>query len=95
MTALALLVSLMLEDPVVRQRVQQDPQLRAALEDPAVQRHVGGAGTMEDGMTGLRELVSALLAEPAVQARVQADPALRDLWADPAVRRRIQERGHR
>lgn len=93
MAALALLVATLLEDPVVRQRVEQDAQLRSAANDPAVQRQIATSATREQGMAGVYEIVSTLLSDAAVQARVQADPVLQALWADPAVRQLIQQRG--
>jgi stalled ribosome alternative rescue factor ArfA len=95
MAALALLVAALLEDPAVRQRVEQDPRLRAAVNDPAVQGHIAASTAREAGMAGLYEIVSNLLSDPAVQARVQADPVLQALWADPAVRQHIEQRGRR
>lgn len=95
MAALTLLVAALLEDPAVRERVEQDPQLRAGMNDPAVHRHVSAGATVEQGMPGLFEIVASLLADPPVQAKVKADPTLQRLWADPAVRQQIEQRRRR
>lgn len=92
--ALALLVTLLLDDPAVRERVQQDAQLQAAVNDPRVRQHVDPPMAGMAGMAGVYELVRLLLESPAVQARVEADSTLRSLWADAAVRQQIRQGGH-
>lgn len=92
--ALALLVALLLDDPAVRERVQQDAELQAAMNDPLVRQHVTQPPPGATGMAGVYELVRLLLDNPAVQARVEADSTLRSLWADPAVRLQIRREGH-
>lgn len=89
---LAELVSALLEDPGVRERIEQDPELRELWADPAVQERVSSPAaraSMMEAMQMVLEITRGLLADPQVQERIQADPELRDLWADPAVRQRV------
>jgi hypothetical protein len=83
-------VDALLEDPVVQQRIQQDPELRAMWHEPGVRQHAAMAPQMMAGMAKLLELVHALSEDPAVQRRIQADAELRELWSEPGVRQRIQ-----
>jgi hypothetical protein len=77
----------------VRARIDADPVLREAWNDPAIRQHVASPPTMSDGMDGVLELVRLLLEVSAVQARVQADPVLRELWCDAVVRQQVLRKG--
>jgi hypothetical protein len=88
-SGIAALVAALLEDPEVRQHVQQDPELREMWSDAAVRGPVENAPGMMAAMQRLMELTRGLVSDPAVQARIEADPELRALWADPGTRRRV------
>jgi hypothetical protein len=77
----------------VRARIEADPVLSEAWNDPSVRQHVASPPVMSDGMDGVLELVRLLLEVPAVQARVQVDSVLRELWRDAAVRQQVLRGG--
>jgi DTW domain-containing protein YfiP len=87
--ALGELVSALLEDPAVRQRIEADPELRELWEDPAVRRQLEIAPQTLSALQRVMALTRDLVADPQVQAQIQEDPSLRELWSDPAVRQRI------
>jgi hypothetical protein len=87
-------MSVLVQDPAVRARIQQDAALRELWSDSTVRRHVTAAPAAESGMAQIMELVRLLTEDPAVRARIQADPVLRELWADTAIRQHVQHGGH-
>jgi hypothetical protein len=91
---LAKLMSGLLADPRVQERISQDAELRALWSDPAVREHMAMAPQMVAGMTMVMELIQGLVSDPAVQARIESDPALRELWRDAAVRNQIGGHQH-
>jgi hypothetical protein len=85
----------MMDDPVIRARVEADPVLRQMMAD----MH-GGEG-MDHGSVQASEaaadtaqaldFVVRLLSDPEVEARIHSDPRLHRLWSDPEVQRRLAE----
>jgi hypothetical protein len=80
----------MMSDPVIRARIDADPELRRMV-DEAHAAHEG----MEDGSAAdhadAMDFVLQLLADPEVEARIHADPRLHELWSDPRVQRHVEE----
>lgn len=86
---LAALVAALLEDPVVQERIEADPELRELRHDAAISAAAGAPQT-GDALAKLLLLVNGLVDDAAVRASIEADPRLRELWNEPVVRRRIQ-----
>ena len=88
----------MMADPVIRARVESQPELRRLME--AMHGESGMEGMNHGAMQGTGaasdtaqalEFVVRLLADPQVEARIHADPRLHQLWSDPEVQRRLAE----
>jgi hypothetical protein len=86
---LAALVEALLEDPVVQERIEADPELRELQRDPSVRGAVG-TPVMNDALAKLLVLVDGLVGDTAVRASIEADSRLRELWNEPGVRRRLR-----
>jgi hypothetical protein len=88
----------MMADPVIRERVASDPELRRMMSDMGMRAdssgHEGHNAPPADTMTAARqamEFVTHLLSDPRIEARIQADPELRRLWNDAAVQACLRE----
>ena len=86
----------MLEDPVIRARVESDSTLRRMMDEMHSGTEAGhsmhgaegsGASDAEQAM----DFVVRLLSDPEVEARIHTDPRLHRLWSDPEVQRRLAE----
>lgn len=88
----------MMADPVIRERVESQPELRRLMEEMHGKGGMEGmdhgamqgSGAASDTAQAL-EFVVRLLADPQVEARIHADPRLHQLWIDPEVQRRLAE----
>jgi hypothetical protein len=87
-------MSVLVQDPAVRQRIEHDTALREMWSDTTMRRHVTSAPAATFDITQIIKLVRLLTEDPAVRARIQADPVLRELWADTAIRQQVQRGGH-
>lgn len=88
----------MMADPVIRDRVASDPELRRMMSQMGMPSdtasHAQHGGTTTDTAAAARqamEFVTLLLSDPTIEARIQADPELRRLWGDPAVQTCLHE----
>jgi hypothetical protein len=86
----------MMDDPVIRARVETDPVLRQMMAEMHAGQermdhgNVQASGAAADSAQAL-DFVVRLLSDPKVEARIHADPRLHRLWSDPEVQRRLAE----
>ncbi|HUG39319.1 MAG TPA: hypothetical protein VMM12_02485 [Longimicrobiales bacterium] len=86
----------LMADPVIRERLAADPELRRMMDE----MHAGmpgghareGMGEGEHETEPVMEFILRLLADPEIEARIHADPRLHALWADPGVQRLLHAR---
>lgn len=83
---LAELHARMMEDPVIRERVDRDPGMRRMMEE----LHGAAPAAASDAEQAM-DFVVRLLSDPEVEARIHQDPRLHRLWSDPEVQRRLAE----
>ncbi|MEW5926093.1 MAG: hypothetical protein AB1941_01270 [Gemmatimonadota bacterium] len=83
----------MMADPVIRERIRNDPELsRMEAMMPSGHSMPGAGGGVEaSDRAQAMDFIVRLLSDPAVEARIHSDPQLHQLWADPEVQRRLAE----
>lgn len=81
----------LMADPVIRARVESDPELRAIVTEMHGEAAMGPGAAVESDSAQALDFVVRLLSDPEVQARIHSDPRLHALWSDPEVQRRLAE----
>jgi hypothetical protein len=87
----------MLADPVIRERVANDPVLQKMLKDAgmtldaASPEHEGHSVSPDTTASQAMHFITMLLSTPGIEQRIENDAELRQLWSDTGVQNCLQE----